>query len=291
MNEQKQSSTAPRVIAISSGKGGVGKTFTTVHLAAHAAAAGQKVLLIDADLGLANVDVMLGLNASGTMQDLLTGEIAMNDLIMRSSYGFDVLPGGSGIYELTNLNVAEQQTILDTLRDAGSEYDLILIDTAAGIGENVLYFASASETVLVVMTPDPTSLTDAYALIKVLSQRRAVRRFNIIINQTDEIDGHITFKRLLSVSDRYLDVYLDYIGYLPQHEVVRKAIQQQRLLGDNDPNVRPQMEKLFDKLLAMPRNHSGSGGLQFFWERDLAAALDLSDDDEPASADARQAVK
>ena len=215
----------------------------------------------------------------------------MESLIMHSSYGFDVLPGGSGVYELTNLNVSEQQTILDTLRDAGSAYDLILIDTAAGIGENVLYFASASETVLVVLTPDPTSLTDAYALIKVLSQQRSVRRFMVIINQTDEIDGHITFKRLLSVTDRYLDVYLDYIGYLPQHPVVRKSIQQQRLLSENDPNVYPQMSRLFDKLLAMPRNQAGSGGLQFFWERDLAAALDLSDDETGDQTGIRQAVK
>jgi len=275
MSEHSNSQSSPRVISISSGKGGVGKTFTSVHLAAHAARCGQKVLLIDADLGLANVDVMLGLNASsGTMRNLLTGDAALNELIMPCSYGFDVLPGGSGMYELTSLNVSEQQTILDSLREAGRNYDLILIDTAAGIGENVLYFASAAETALVVLTPDPTSLTDAYALIKVLSRQRDVRRFMILINQADEIDGHITFKRLLSVTDRYLDVYLDYIGHVPQHPAVRKAIQQQRLLDESDPNVFPHLAKLFDSLLQRPRNASRSGGLQFFWEHSLAAGLD-----------------
>ena len=283
MNEDSEQKRPPQVIAISSGKGGVGKTFTSVHLAAHAARSGKKVLLIDADLGLANVDVMLGLNASGTMHNLLTGDAALRELIVPSTQGFDVLPGGSGLYELTSLGSAEQQVILDNLREVGHHYDLILIDTAAGIGENVLYFASAAETSLVVLTPDPTSLTDAYALIKVLSQQRAVRRFMIIINQSDEIDSHITFKRLLSVTDRYLDVYLDYIGFVPQHSAVRKAIQQQRLLHESEAHVYPQLSKVFDTLLQRPRNDSRSGGLQFFWEHSLAAGLEM---DEPAAAPA-----
>jgi len=278
---------SPRVISISSGKGGVGKTFVSVNLAAHAAAQGQKVLLIDADLGLANVDVMLGLHTSGSIRDLLTDDCSLEELIVPCPQGFDVLPGGSGLYELTNLNVREQQTILDTLREAGRHYDLILIDTAAGIGDNVLYFASASETALVVLTPDPTSLTDAYALIKVMSQQRDVRRFMVIVNQTDEIDGHITFKRLLSVSDRYLDVYLDYVGYVPQHVDVRKSIQRQKLLIHNGSDLSRHLEKLFDTLIARPRDHSRSAGLQFFWEHSLAASLD--DDDESVNNVALQA--
>jgi len=273
---------SPRVISISSGKGGVGKTFVSVNLTAYAAAQGQKVLLIDADLGLANVDVMLGLHTSGSMRDLLTDSCSLEDLIVPCKQGFDVLPGGSGLYELTNLNVREQQTVLDTLRHAGRNYDLILIDTAAGIGDNVLYFASASETALVVLTPDPTSLTDAYALIKVMSQQRDVRRFMVIVNQTDEIDGHITFKRLLSVSDRYLNVYLDYIGHIPQHTDVRKAIQRQKPLIHNGSDLSRHLEKLFDALLARPRDDSRSGGLQFFWEHSLAASLD--DDNVISSA-------
>ena len=280
MNDSLLNGSSPRVISISSGKGGVGKTFMTVHLAAQAARNGQKVLVIDADLGLANVDVMLGINTSGTMRDLLADGAVLDDLIVHSPQGFDVLPGGSGIYELTNLNVSEQQIILDSLREAGRIYDLILIDTAAGIGDNVLYFASASETALVVLTPDPTSLTDAYALIKVLSQQRDVRRFMVLINQTDEIEGHITFKRLLSVTDRYLDVYLDYVGHVPQHPSVRQAIQQQRLLTDMDSAVGPHLNKLFDKLLSRPRDTSRSSGLQFFWEHSLASTLDDASDTE-----------
>jgi len=280
---------SPRVISISSGKGGVGKTFMSVHLAAHAAKSGQRVLLIDADLGLANVDVMLGIQSNATMRNLLTGTAPLRDLIVHCPQGFDVLPGGSGLYELTSLNVSEQQTILDSLREAGEHYDLILIDTAAGIGDNVLYFASAAESALVVLTPDPTSLTDAYALIKVLSQQRGVRRFMVLINQTDEIDGHITFKRLLSVTDRYLDVYLDYVGHVPQHPSARKAIQQQRLLNDNDPALKPHLDRLFDHILNRPRDASRSGGLQFFWEHTLSAGLDDEDDVAEVSVNALHA--
>ncbi len=277
MNAQSQAHASPRVISISSGKGGVGKTFLSVHLAAHAARSGQKVLLIDADLGLANVDVMLGLRASRTFRSLLDDETAIDELIIPCSQGFDVLPGGSGIYELTNLSTREQQIILDALRDAGRSYDLILIDTAAGIGDNVLYFASTSETALVVLTPDPTSLTDAYALIKVLSRQRNIHRFMIVINQTSDIDGHITFKRLLLVTDRYLDVYLDYLGNIPQHASVRQAIQQQRLIADSDGPVGRHLHELFEALLQRPRDDSHSGGLQFFWERALSATLDEAD--------------
>ena len=289
MNDQTITKKSPRVISISSGKGGVGKTFTSVHLAAHAANKGMKVLLIDADLGLANVDVMLGIESPGTIRSLLTGEAQFEELIVHCPQGFDVLPGGSGLYELTSLTTAEQQTILDTLREVGQNYDLILIDTAAGIGENVLYFASAAETALVVLTPDPTALTDAYALIKVLSQQRGVRRFMVIINQTDEIDGHVTFKRLLSVADRYLDVYLDYIGHIPQHTSVRKAIQQQRLLDDSDYTMRPHLNKLFDKLLQRPRDNSRAGGLKFFWEHSLANEID-AEEEEKNSESAQQAA-
>jgi len=279
MNATSNDSHSPRVISISSGKGGVGKTFLSVNLAAHAAAQGKRVLLIDADLGLANVDVMLGLQTSGSISELLTGSRQLEELVVPCKLGFDVLPGGSGLYELTNLNVREQQTILDTLREAGRAYDLILIDTAAGIGDNVLYFASASESALVILTPDPTSLTDAYAFIKVMSQQRDVRRFMVIVNQTDEMDGHITFKRLLSVSDRYLDVYLDYVGHIPQHMDVRKAIQRQHPLIHDGSDLSRHLEKLFESLLQRPRDHSRSAGLQFFWEHSLAASLDEDEDD------------
>lgn len=266
--------TTPCVIAVSSGKGGVGKTFISIHLAQRAAGKGLKVLVLDADLGLANVDVMLGLSSKGSVKQVLDGDAPLADMIVTTEQGFDVLPGGSGLYELTNLTPTQQQVMLDEMRDAAKDYDLVLIDTGAGIGKNVLYFISAAESALIVLTPDPTSLTDAYALIKVLSRQRDVRRFMIMINQADEFDGQLTFRRLLSVTDRYLDVHLDYVGHMIPASQVREAIQKQSLLNPSAAPVATQhLYKLLDSVLERPRDSSRSNGLQFFWEHSLNQEL------------------
>ncbi|MDX8402217.1 MAG: AAA family ATPase [Mariprofundaceae bacterium] len=264
----------PHVMAVASGKGGVGKTFLAVHLAARAAARGERTLLIDADLGLANVDVMLGLEATASIRDLISGQASAEAILTPSAHGFDVLPGGSGMHELTSLDAGEQRIVLDALRDIGRNYARIIIDAAAGIGENVLYFVSASESALIVVTPDPTSLTDAYALIKVLSRGRGVRRFLIAVNQADELDAHLTFRRLLSVTDRYLDVVLDFVGFLPREAAIRRSIRAQRLLAADEGAVGQRLERLLDAVLDRPRDPARAGGLQFFWEHSLQAALE-----------------
>jgi len=279
----------PRVIAVSSGKGGVGKTFFSIHLAERAVKQGLKVLVLDADLGLANVDVMLGLTAKGSVKQVLDGQALLTDMILSTKQGFDVLPGGSGLYELTTLNAGQQQVLLDEMREAAKPYDLVLVDTGAGIGENVLYFISAAESALIILTPDPTSLTDAYALIKVLSQQRDVRRFMVAVNQANEFDGQLTFRRLMSVTDRYLDVHLDYVGQMSATPEVRESIQKQRLL---DPAAAPvatqELYMLLDTVLSRPRDASRSSGLQFFWEHSLneglSDGLDELDEERPMQA-------
>jgi len=264
----------PRVIAMSSGKGGVGKTFFSVHLAAYAAAQGQRVLLMDADLGLANVDVMLGVSAKGSVLELVKGEKTLSQLILPTREGFDVLPGGSGLCELTALNDGQQQVMMDEMRQMSDQYDLVLIDVAAGIGDNVLYFVSAAESALVVLTPEPTSLTDAYALIKVLSRQRGVKRFMVVVNQADAFDAQVTFRRLVSVADRYLDVHLDYVGHLPFSEDVRRTIRHQTLLKEQDsPQTRQNLDIVLASILSRPRDIHRSGGLQFFWEHSLNEGL------------------
>ncbi|MDQ6978206.1 MAG: MinD/ParA family protein [Ghiorsea sp.] len=266
----------PRVIAICSGKGGVGKTFFSVHLAEYAAKKGKRVLLLDADLGLANVDVMLGISPKGSLLELVRGEKGLSDLIVPARAGFDVLPGGSGLYELTALDTEQQQVMMNEMRRISSDYDLVLIDAAAGIGDNVLYFVSASESALVVLTPDPTSLTDAYALIKVLSRQRNMRRFMVTVNQAEVFDAQVAFKRLLSVADRYLDVHLDYVGNLPHSPDVREAVQGQKLLTVQDaPVMRQTLDMVLANILARERDLSRNGGLQFFWEHSLNEGMNI----------------
>jgi len=277
MNNQPEEITSqhsPQVIAVSSGKGGVGKTFISVHLAARAAQQDKRVLLIDADLGLANVDIMLGLTAKGSILQVIEGQSDLNDILVKCDDGLDVLPGGSGLHELAHLSAAHQQILLSELDKLTQNYDLVLVDTGAGIGENVLFYASSSETILIVLTPDPTSLTDAYALIKVLSSQRDTTRFMVAVNQANEITGQMIFRRLLAVSDRYLDVNLDYVGCMPECSTVRKAIQSQTLLYScGSQQDIDSLNKLIDSVLSHPRHSSRVGGLKFSWQRTLNECL------------------
>ncbi len=272
---------SPRVIAISSGKGGVGKTFLSVHLATRAARLDRRVLLLDADLGLANVDVMLGLTGRGTVMDVVRGNKSLKDVIVSVDDRLDVLSGGSGLFELARLSAAQRGVLLDEMNRLSRAYDLVLVDTPAGIGEDVLFFTSSSESVLVVLTPDPTSLTDAYALIKVLSRQRGVNRFMVALNQADEITARITFRRLLAVADRYLDVFLDYVGYMPECPAVRSAISSQKLLYSCASKVyTDSLDKLFDSVLSRPRESATGGGLRFFWQQALINSMNPCEEKE-----------
>ncbi|MDX8392187.1 MAG: MinD/ParA family protein [Mariprofundaceae bacterium] len=274
-----QSQSSPQVIAVASGKGGVGKTFFSLQLAARSAQQGKRVLLMDADLGLANADVMLGISAPCAIHQVLEGHAHLKDIIVDSGHDFDVLPGGSGLHGLTALAAHQQQLILDEMAAIGSDYDIVIIDTAAGIGDNVLYFVSAAESALVVLSPDPTSLTDAYALIKVLSQQRDMDHFMVVVNQADEVEAQIVFRRLLSVADRYLNVNLNYMGFLPHTHSVRNSIQAQAPFSQDFP---PSLDAALDAVLQQPRDISRSSGLRFFWQHSLHNAL--NDDQNTASS-------
>jgi len=272
MTKSDEADVSPRVIAVSSGKGGVGKTFFSIHLAEKAAQQGLRVLLLDADLGMANVDVMLGISGQGSIKQVFAGTAHLSDMLVRAKQGFDVLPGGSGFAELAALNSFQQQLLMDEMREIAKDYDLVLIDTAAGIGDNVIFFVASAESSLIVLTPEPTSLTDAYALIKVLSKQRDVHRFMVAVNQSDAFDGELTFRRLMSVADRYLDVQLDYVGCMPQSQEVRRAIQHQDMLLEGE--ARKPLDMVLSSVLSRPRDVSRRSGLQFFWEHSLGQSMD-----------------
>jgi len=271
---------SPRVISISSGKGGVGKTLVGVSLADYAARQGMRTLLVDADLGLANADLMLGVAPRACCDALLEGRASLDEVITPVSKGLDLLSGGSGLHHLVHLPGAQQRVLLDALQEAAARYELVVVDVAAGIGENVLFFVSLSQLAVIVLTPEPTSLTDAYALIKVLSRERGVRHFAVVVNQADDFDARLAFRRLLAVSDRYLDVVLDYIGHLPAHDAVRTAVQRHEPPSRRAPSWFAQrLDDLCAAILSRPSQHQG---VNWFWERALTEALEASASEEDA---------
>ncbi len=223
------------MISVTSGKGGVGKTSLVVNLSL-ALAPEYKILLVDADLGLANVDIMLSLAPKLTVRHVLLEGLPMSKAIVNSGYGFDVLPASSGVAELVQPD-SEMKEILELgLRSLNEKYDIIFFDTGAGIGHVVLWFNCLADYILVVFTPDPTSITDAYALIKVLYRDYARQKFILIANQASEKEGEQYFSHLERVLNRYLGISPYYLGSIPRDPKLEKSIRMQHPLLANDPN-------------------------------------------------------
>jgi len=231
-----------RITAITSGKGGVGKTFIAVNLAAALARQGQRVLVLDADLGLANLDVMLNLAPKVTLHDVFTGKSSLEDAIIPAPGGFSALLAGSGMVEYSRMTpeVSEQfQKVIDRV---APRYDRVLLDTGAGISDVVLYSVSLADDVLVVVTPEPTSMTDAYATIKVLASTQARRDVQVVVNQTRVLgEGRAVRGQLQQVVDRYVNpglespVRLDLLGQVPLDIAVRDAVLRRQLLFETLP--------------------------------------------------------
>ena len=224
---------APLVIAVTSGKGGVGKTLTTVHLAVAAQRLGHSVLILDGDMGMANVDVVLGLQARYNIRDVLDGHVSLQDIIISGPLGIDLIPSGSGISSLTSLTYVQQQQIIDQISTIDKSYDVLLIDTGAGISDTVTHFCRAADKVLVVTTPEPHALTDAYALIKVLAESHDIKRPHLMINQTrSESEGLKTASRISEVALRFLDVQVSHAGNVPIDPQVPKSVMQRRAASE-----------------------------------------------------------
>jgi len=236
-----------RRYAIVSGKGGVGKTVITANLAAALAARGSRTLVVDADLGLANLDVILGLNPSGTLQDVLSGDLPVEEILLSTRGGFDLLPAGSGTMEATLLTPALAESVQAMLEKLEPSYDAILFDAGAGIGEVVLFFARLADEILLVVTPEPTSLMDAYATVKVLALRFGCNNFRLVVNQTNprnpEQSGSLVADRLQQVISRFLSnesskpVRIHLAGVLPSDPAIGRAIARQKLLQETEPSA------------------------------------------------------
>ncbi|TAL61130.1 MAG: MinD/ParA family protein, partial [Legionella sp.] len=218
-----------KVIAVTAGKGGVGKSNVSVNLAVALAQQNKKVMLLDADLGLANIDIMLGLHTKYNLSHVIQGGCHLSDIILNGPLGIQVIPAASGTEFMTQLNSMEHAGLIDAFNELTDDLDYLIIDTAAGISDTVLSFTRSSQELIVVVCDEPTSLTDAYALIKVMSKRYEWKQFHILANMVRNIkDGRELFNKLLKVSEQFLDVQLDYLGAIPFDEHVHKAVKKQK---------------------------------------------------------------
>jgi len=268
-----------RVLSITSGKGGVGKTAVVSNVAVSLAKQGKKVLIIDADLGLANVDVVLGLSPEYNLNHFFSGERTLKEVMVEGPHGIKVLPAGSGVQEFTRLDGQLKMRLIDSLDALEEQFDVVLIDTEAGISDNVTYFNVAAQDILVVTTPEPTAITDAYALMKLLSTQYHQKRFLLAVNSvrgTDE--GLDVFEKLTMVSGRYLDIFLDYLGCVPFDRKMHESVREQKVMVDLYPEhkVAKSFVELAENLVDTPMNTQSQGTLQFFWKQFLGVGTEAS---------------
>jgi len=261
---------ALHVIAVTSGKGGVGKTNLSVNLAALAARSGSRTLLVDADLGLANSHIVLGITPRYHLGHLLDGTVGVDEVLADGPDGLKVLAASSGVQEVTRLDDAQKLRLLTALDPLDDRFDVVLVDCAAGIGDNVLFFAGAAQTTLLVVTPEPTSLTDAYAAVKVLSQQGGVRHFAVVVNwASDAEQAREVFQKLARVTSRFLQAQVRYAGFVPRDENVQRSVMAQRPVSDlypQSPSSRA-LASLAREVLSWQPPAGLEGGLKLLWQR------------------------
>jgi flagellar biosynthesis protein FlhG len=259
-----------RVIAVTSGKGGVGKSNVVSNLAIALSSQGKKVLVLDADLGLGNLDVLLGLSPAYNMNNVLNGEKSLLEIIVDGPAGIKIIPAGSGVQEFTSLGQHEKLKLLDELDMLEEKFDIMIVDTEAGISENVTYFSVAAQEIIVVVTPEPTSITDVYALIKLLATRYSEHHFKVLVNMAkDSEDALEVFRKLANVAGRYLDISLDYLGCVIKDEKVVEAVKRQRAVSDLFPESEAAncFATLARRVIENTRQKRLKGNIQFFFRR------------------------
>ncbi len=255
-----------RTIAVTSGKGGVGKTNVVASLAVAFRKQGKEVMILDADLGLSNIDVLFDIAPKHNIQHVINGEKSLEEVIVEGPHGIKILPASSGVQELTDLDEFQRMRLINEFDSYTANIDVLLIDTGAGIAGNVAFFCVASQEIIVVTSPEPTAITDAYALIKVLSTRYQEKNFSILVNSArNKSDGFEVYRRLALAAEKFLNISLDYIGYLPFDEFVHKAVRAQKAFVDIYPGSDASLS-LIDIASKINDDNRGviKGGLQLF---------------------------
>ncbi len=264
-----------RTISITSGKGGVGKSTLVSNIALSLSQKGHRVLILDGDLGMANVDVMFAKRTMHSIEHVLTGEKRLEEIMVQVAPNVYLIPGGSGVYGLQQIDTFQKKMLLDQVSELQEPFDYMLIDTASGIDDNVLYLNSAAQEVMVVVNPDPSSLTDAYALIKVMHKKFNERRFSIVANMVqDDREALSIYRRLSDVTQKFLCVSLDYKGFIPTDSDLRTATKSQQLILQSKPQSTSgyAIQMLAEKMSGYVPQATVKGGMQFFWEQLVGVA-------------------
>ncbi|MDK2985149.1 MAG: flagellar biosynthesis protein FlhG [Clostridia bacterium] len=226
-----------RVITVASGKGGVGKTSIVVNLAIELSRAGKKVMILDADLGLANVDIMFGIIPRYTLYDVFLGKKSLQEIVLDGPEGIKIIPGGSGIHELANIGYSERERLMADLKDFSRELDYLIIDCGAGVSKNVLGFISAADDVVIVITPEPTSITDAYGIIKIISKFQLHTEVYIVINKAGTVrEACETARKIETVAGKYLEIKVRRLGFISDDLTVGKSVKEQKPYCVSHPN-------------------------------------------------------
>lgn len=261
----------PKVVTISSGKGGVGKTNVVVNLAIACQRMGKKVLILDADLGLANIDILFGLNPRHNIEEIIREGKELSQIIVEGPEGVAIIPASSGVQELTQLTEGQKMNLLNEFDNLNNRFDILLIDTGAGISSNVIYFNLAAEERIVIVTPEPTSRTDAYALIKVMFQEHGVKHFNLLMNMVkDGEEAKSVYQSLSRVIAQFMGgISIDYAGYISRDEHLQKAVNKRQpvLLAYPESVSSHHIKNLAGYLVEQMGKRPIDGNIKFFWKR------------------------